>query len=153
LDGVDCPVRESRPLNRHLYSQKFNRAGLKYEIGLNVNTGDIVWAYGGYGCGMPDLVLAREAYIEFIDEGELTIADDGYRDRRYFIYPAICPPNMSAIHKAVMSRHETVNGRLKNFNVMKSMFRHDKSKHSQCFHAVINIIELSIEYGDKLYQL
>jgi hypothetical protein len=125
---------------------------LRYELALNINTGDIVWAFGGYPCGeFPDLKLAREMYIEMVDDNEMTMADNGYKDADYFIYPDVC--NAEREHKRIMSRHETVNGRIKNFNVLSHVFRHDKNKHSLCFHAVVNIVQISIDYGERLYRL
>ena len=52
-----------------------------------------------------------------------------------------------------MARHEIVNGRIKNFRVLKNEFRHGLQKHSICFHAVVNIVQASIDYGERLYQL
>ncbi len=45
-------------------SHKFNGPGLRYEIGICIRTGDVVWAHGGMPCGeWPDLRLARNAII------------------------------------------------------------------------------------------
>lgn len=61
----------------------------RYEIGLNIYNGNnIVWAFGGFPCGAyPDIKIARELYVNMVDPGEMTVADDGYRDGNYFIYP------------------------------------------------------------------
>lgn len=69
------------------YSHKFNGSGLRYEIGLNISTGHIVWANGGYPCGQfSDLKLLRESLLS-VDNGEKTIDDRVYKDQQYFILP------------------------------------------------------------------
>lgn len=55
--------------------------GLRYEVGLNNRTGNMVWAFGGYTCGLyPDLSLTREDYIHSVRRGERTMADMEYED-------------------------------------------------------------------------
>jgi hypothetical protein len=55
VDGTDCRVSEPRPYikkyNRQWYSIKFGRAGVRYEIGVCIKTGNIVWYNGPYPCG------------------------------------------------------------------------------------------------------
>ena len=88
LDGTDFRIQEPSPFSRKWFSHKFKAAGLKYEVGLSIETGDIVWASGGIPAGlMNDLALARSNYVNFLEEGETTLADKGYKDSRYFIYP------------------------------------------------------------------
>jgi DDE superfamily endonuclease len=41
--------------------------------------------------------------------------------------------------------HETVNGRLKDWNVLDSRFRSDKSKHGICFFAVCVLVQLGMK--------
>ena len=50
-------------------------------------------------------------------------------------------------------RHEMVNERLKNFNVLANDFRHSLEKHSACFRAVAVIAQLNIENGENLWQV
>ena len=65
LDGTDCSIEEQTPFSREWYSHKLNGPGLRYEIGLNIASGDIVWAYGGYPCGSyPDLKLERMLFMQ-----------------------------------------------------------------------------------------
>ncbi len=80
------------------------------------------------------------------------MADEGYADPKYFInsryYPEISP-----LIKRVMRRHETVNERLKNFNVLSNRFRHSVFKHSMCFNAVCAVVHLKILNGENLYDV
>lgn len=151
LDGVDFKIFESKPFNRKFFSHKFKASALRYEIGLALVTGHIVWAYGGYPAGeYPDLKLSRELYVHQVMPGELTFADKGYRDAKFFITP---DSTNNAGHKYIMSRHETVNKRFRQFRVLGNTFRHDIDKHTSCFHAVANITALVIKMEDPLFSL
>ena len=141
--GTDFEIYEPSPFDRKWFSHKFHGPGLRYEVGLSIVTGDIVWVNGGVPCGeWPDLRLARDSYTDMVDPGEKTVADEGYSDDNYFIH-----------HKKIMSRHETVNRRLKQFGVLSQRFRHDRRLHPPCFHAVANMTQLMIAHGEKLYDL
>lgn len=151
LDGVDFKISEPSPFNPSFYSHKFKSAGLRYEIGLCLRTGEIIWAHGGYPCGdYPDLKIARDLFIQFLDESEKTVADKGYRDSNYFILPN---EQNNIRHKKIMSRHETVNKRIRHFNILKNKFRHNKQLHGKCFHAVVNITQLIIKNEDPLFSV
>jgi hypothetical protein len=153
LDGTDCPIQEPQPFNEKWYSHKLNGPGIRYELGLNIITADIVWVNGGYPCGeFSDLKLARQLYVDNVDECELTLADDTYKDRRYFIYPSR-DNNTLREQKLLMSRHETLNRRLKQFSVLSQRFRHKRMKHPLCFYAVANITQVMIDAGYKPYQI
>jgi hypothetical protein len=83
--------------------------------------------------------------------GERALADKGYADPNYFIFPQFNVPN--ARHKLIMARHETVNRRLKQFGVLGQVFRHKLQLHPRCFKAVINLTELMIENGEPLFDV
>jgi hypothetical protein len=151
LDGTDFKIHEPTPFSSKWYSHKFNGPALRYEIGLCIRTGIIVWAHGGYPAGQwSDLRIARNLYIYFVEPGELTLADKGYRDPTYFILPN----NLnSRTHKKIMARHETVNKRIKQFNVLCQRFRHPLNKHKICFLAVANLTQLALMNGEPLYNV
>lgn len=129
------------------WSHKFNGPGLRYEVGLCIRTGDIVWAHGGLPCGeWPDLRLARNAFISGLQPGEKALADGGYRDNDFFENP-----NGDQQKKRILARHETVNGRIKQFCCMKDRFRHALYLHPLFFNAVVNLTQLMIENGEPLY--
>ncbi|KAG9414550.1 hypothetical protein AC1031_007957 [Aphanomyces cochlioides] len=153
LDGTDFRINEPSEFDPTCYSHKFHGPGLRYEIGLCIQTGRIVWAHGGVPCGTwPDLSLARSADCHAVNDGELTLADRGYADPRYFYTPTYYPETGSQ-QKQVMVRHETVNARLKQFGVLKQVFRHHVEKHSLCFFAVVNVVELVIENSSPLFAI
>lgn len=153
IDGTDFRIQEPQPFDAMWYSHKFHGAGLRYELAVCIRTGHIVWAYGGKPCGAwPDLRLARDSFVEFLDEGEKAVADKGYRDEDYFIFPKADDVNAPR-QKEIMARHETINRRLKQFGILSQIFRHSLDKHPDCFHAVVNITQLNIENGNGVYDV
>lgn len=149
LDGVDFKIDEPKPFNPLWCSHKFRGPGLRYEIGLNIRTGYIVWAYGGYPCGeFNDLKLARELYMPSVNKGEKTLADKVYKDKDFFILPNAVN---RVTHNRIMARHETVNKRIRHFKILKKTFRHELTKHPMVFHAVVNITQIIFENGEPLF--
>lgn len=124
---------------------------MRYEIALNIRTGHIVWKHGGYPCGdYPDLKLAREAYVPMVNPGELTMADKGYKDKHFFLLPT---QQNSGLHKFIMSRHETVNKRMKQYKILRETFRNAIEKHPMVFHSIANLTQLAIENGEPLFSV
>ena len=118
------------------YSHKFRGPGLRYEVGLCIRTGHIVWAHGGLPCGeWPDLKLARDVFIYRLLPGEKALADKGYRDDNFFENP-----NGDPHKKIILARHETVNARIKQFRCMRSTFRYALYLHPCFYHAVDAVV-------------
>lgn len=117
MDGVDFRIQEPRSadhpsqIDTIWFSHKFNGPGMRYEIGLCVKTGHIVWAYGGYPAGeYSDLALARLDFVNHLLPHERVIADRIYQDPAYFINQNIDPLTIR-IQKQILARHETINKR------------------------------------------
>ena len=149
LDGTDFKILEPTEFDPKWWSHKFNGPGLRYEIGISIRSGDIVWAHGGLPCGeWPDLRLARNALIDALLPGERVVADKGYNDPNYFDVPI---GNADHQKRQILARHETVNHRIKKFCCMNNRFRHKLYLHPLFFHAVINLNQLMIENGEPLF--
>jgi hypothetical protein len=128
---------------------------LRYEIGLCIQTGWVVWTNGPFPCGrFPDLKIAREGLVQELEEGEKYVADGGYRDRNG---PSITPTGFNTITerkgRLFRARHETVNSRLKIFYLFSATFRHGVIKHGLCFRAAINMVQIAIENGEPLFDI
>ncbi len=147
LDGTDFKIEEPQPFNTKWYSHKFNSAGIRYEIGISIVEGEIVWASGGLPAGeWTDLKIALDLYVN-VAENEITLADKGYNQKKYFKNPC------NRMEKKILARHETLNGRLKEFGILSQRFRNALNKHPLVFHAVVNIVQISIMNGEKLFEL
>ena len=88
MDGTDFQINEPTPFDRKWYSHKFNGPGVRYEIGISIATGHIVWVNGPFCCGRwPDIKIAKKHLVKRLDRHERVIADSGYRNGGHFITP------------------------------------------------------------------
>ncbi len=152
LDGTDFPIENKGGFNPEYYSHKFHGTGLRYEVGISIVSGLIAWVGGGFPCGAwSDLRVARESFIHQLDPGERVIADRGYTDDIYFVTENT-HPQLSREIKLILARHETVNGRLKSFNILKQKYRHSIESHFQCFYVVATLVQLNLR-SEPLFKL
>lgn len=63
-----------------------------------------------------DLTIAQDLYLKFARR-EATLADNGFRMEPFFKQPS------NAHEKRLLARHESLNGRLKEFAILKHHFR------------------------------
>ena len=155
VDGTDFQIYEPTPFSTEWYSHKFDGPGLRYEIGVAIKTGDIVWFNGPFPCGSHnDLKIFRRNMKLMLGPGEMVIADRGYiGDEK-----VVTPDNFkNARHKKAMgiarARHETINGRLKNWGILKQIFRHHRNKHHIVFKCILVLTQIDIETGNPPFQV
>lgn len=141
------------PFSPRWYSHKFHGPGLRYEVGICIRTGKIAWAHGPFPCGSySDVRIFRLGMKRNLDEGELVVADGGYKDERCMACKDEQDPNRE-FFALVRARHETVNRRFKQFAVLGNRFRHSLKLHSFCFYAVCNITQLLLLSGEPLFSV
>lgn len=58
-----------------------------------------------------------------------------------------------SLFKRLRARHEVFNGRLRIFAVLDSVFSQEKNKHYVFFHAVANIVLMSLNFGAELFEI
>jgi len=159
VDCTDFLVQEPWPFvkahNKKWYTKKFNHAGLRYELGINIQTGDICWVNGPFRCGQwSDLRIFRRNLKHMLGLYERVETNDGYAGE-----PKI--RNKSAVinwidyeQKALArARHESINRRPKQFGCMKQEFCHTHLQHNQCFGAILVLIQIDIEMGKGPFQV
>ncbi len=152
VDGTDCRIMEPTPFSPMWYSHKFKGPGIRYEVGVSIQTSDIVWVHGGFPCGShPDVRIFRSGLKRMLRVNERVVADKGYTDEK-----CVTPRQLSSARRSfyalLRARHETVNERLKHFTVLRERFRHDRAKHSICFHAVANVVQVMMR-TDPLFSI
>jgi hypothetical protein len=110
---------------------------------------------GPYACGRyPDLRIARDKIIFLLRVGEKIVADGGYRDGGDFMETPTGFNNPDQrMKKLARARHETVNCRLKRFNILRKLYRHDLQTHGRVFHAIAIITQIGIEAGEQLFDI
>jgi hypothetical protein len=149
VDGTDFQIYQWKPFWKGWFSHKFKGPGVRYEVGLCIMTGHIVWIHGPFPCGKwPDLKIFRNAMKQQLSPGEKVQADLGYRGEPDYI---VLPTGVNDIGQRVRARHETVNKRFKQWGILHRVFRHEVSKHQPAFGSVAVITELAIEHGEELF--
>ena len=154
VDGIDFSIPEPTPWQSIWWSHKFNGPGLRYELAVCIATGWIVAYNGFFECGSwPDLKIFRSLLKALLRSGEKVIADRGYRGDARVVIPDDARNDEEAdVMNVVRARHETVNGRLKKWKVLKERFRHDKKKHHIVFRAVAVLEQIQIMNGRPPFQ-
>jgi len=148
VDGADFRIQEPKPFSSQWYSHKFKGAGVRYELGIALKTGKVVAAHGPFPCGsFSDLSIFRLGMKKALLSQETVVADGGYPDEAC-IQPKDVSNGLLRQHSLYRARHETLNGKMKNFEVLNQRFRHNLSQHGICFFAVANIVQKCIEDGE-----
>lgn len=155
IDGTDCRIGTPWFRWNGWSSHKFKKkAALRYEVGLGIQSGDIVWIAGPFPAGRySDITIFRMFLKPLLSDRERVEADSGYNGDPKTVTPENMLRSKRRRERAAMARnrHETVNGRMKNFEALTGIFRHDKVKHGAVFRAVAVITQLSIETEDPLF--
>jgi DDE superfamily endonuclease len=154
IDGTDFRIREPTNFDRKWFSHKFSGPGLRYEMGVCIATGHIVWIHGPFPCGSnPDIKIFRRGLKQVIRPGvERVEADAGYRGEPLYIStPRDFRNEREEIAKNhARARHEHVNRYLKHFGCLQQTYRHKLSKHANLFWAVAVVTQVSLRYQEKL---
>lgn len=154
VDGTDFRINEPSPFSPQWYSHKFKGPGLRYEVALSINGGDIVHINGPFPCGSsPDISIFRSKLINKLEDGEMVEADRGYRGEPDKVRVPVDYMNrrQKKQKERARARQETVNRRFKHFGVLKQVYRHGLSTHKIVFEAVVVLTQLGIDHGDKLF--
>jgi hypothetical protein len=117
VDGTD--FRIAKGYSKPFWSYKFKKSGLRYEVGLSIQTGDICWWSRPYAPGKwNNLSIFRDSLVSMLEPGERCETDRGYQGATpaYVKCPGVveADPNTAQIQQRVWSRQETVNERFKN---------------------------------------
>lgn len=146
VDGTDCPIQEPSLFSSEWYSHKLNGPGVRYEIAVSLHSAKAVWASGPFQPGkFPDVTIFRQGLRKRLSSQEYVVADDGYGDTKCIKPPGEHHPQHWPL-TYIRQRHENFNKRLKQFSVLKTAFRHDRSLHSVCFYAVLNLTQVQLRY-------
>ena len=154
LDGTDVKTWEPVPRGSVWWSHKHNSAGVRYEVGTCIKTGDIVWFNGPFPCNMSDREIFDLHLSHQLAPGEGVEADSGYTGRAQIFTPGIGKTHKDRKQKSqARGRLENVNGLFKVFGIMKCWESSDLAKHGTMARAVATIVQISFENGEKLYDV
>lgn len=156
VDGTDFRIQEPQPFSTDWYGHKFNGPGLRYEVGVCIQTAWIVWVAGPYPCGKyPDLSIFRRNLEKRLLVGEKVLADGGYQDAHGGTTET---PNGlrnfdQYMKQVARARHETINRRFKQFAVLNTTYRGDLTFHKYIMMAISNIVQIDIKYGSSPFDV
>jgi len=166
VDGVHCSIAEPNlenfDKNKKFYSHKFHGPGLDYEVVMSIFEQRCVHINGPFPAGDPDISVFRNGLKQKMLDARISsgidhrgIADKGYRGKALLL-SVPSSQDTAAIREfkaRALSRHETFNCRLNNFDCLDEKFRsgHSIEKHKQCFEAVVVICQLQLENGSPLF--
>ena len=160
IDGTDFRIPQTGAAVRgnafasHKYAFK---SALRYEIGVSILGGDLVWIQGPYPAGhWPDVKIFNKTLRHWLEPGERVEADNGYVGCADKVK---CPDNPCnpvgnlGMQGRVRSRHETLNGRFKVWGILREEYRHDIERHGEVFRAIAIITQLAIDNRSPLFQV
>jgi hypothetical protein len=149
VDGTDFRINEPTPFSPTWYSHKFKGPGVRYEVGVCIATGWIVWLNGPYRCGTwNDLKIASDGLHYILEDDERYIADGGY------CTPQALHPHDAFTHEETAymqicrTRHETINRLFKNFSIVGNTFTRSVEKHGLFLYAIANIVQVGIMFKE-----
>ena len=156
VDGTDFQIRQPTKFSKVWYSHKFKGPGLRYEVGVSIAKGKVVWIHRPFECGMwPDIKIFRDSLLSHLGTNERVEADDGYigdAPRHLKCPPSFANPEKNKkMQSRVQSRHETANKRFKQWGCLKQIFCHDIRKHSDVFQAVAVITQIALQLGEPCF--
>ena len=152
---MDMPIQEQSPFSPRWYSHKLNGPGLRYEIGISLATGWIIWVNGPYPAGeYNDLQITRLGLLDALDHDEYFLADGGYHDSGgRAITPSGYWTFVDRQQATARARHETCNSRFKDWGILTQTFHHSIDLHGSVFHAIANITQASLQFENPLFQI
>jgi hypothetical protein len=161
VDGTDVRIPQQGPAipGNPFSSFKFKgKCGLQYKIGEDILAGNSMWVNGPYAAGKyTDINFFRHGLAHWLDEHERVEADNRYiREVPQKVKCPGCtlnPTENQAIQNWVQSRHESLKGKLKNWAIFTSLYRHDLMEHGNVFWAIAVIMQISINVGEKLFEV
>ena len=145
------------------FSHKYKGPGIRYEIAIAIQTGDICHTGGPFPAGQwPDIKIFRSCLKQkLVRENrfcrEKVEADKGYAGEPFWI----CLPDelgggearQKSAKGRARTRHETVNRRFKQWKSLGGTFRHGIERHGKVFNAIAVITQIDIRTGNPPFQV
>jgi hypothetical protein len=160
VDGTHCRIKEPKKTpSGQWYSHKLNKPGVSYEIALDLKKSQISWTNGPFPAAKHDISIYKQENSGLkwqIPDGKKVIADRGYRGETN---KELCTPNIfdddktKLFKRRARARHESVNKKIKDFDILENRFRHSVKKHKSVFEAVVVIVQMDMDNGLELFAI
>ena len=158
IRGTLVPAAER--VNPKWFSHKFNGPGLSYELAIAIHSNRLVWINGPFPAATSDITIFRSeanppaGLMAHIPANKRAIGDSGYQGEapeKVSVTQEDDDQEVKKFKARVKSRHESFNGRLKNFQCLSSTFRHGTNRHGPVFVACCVCMQFEIENGNGLF--
>lgn len=155
-DGVHCRIKEPGGFDRRYKSQKYGKAALNYEVAAAIRESKIVHVCGptfqqndGTVSQRPDGIQAK------VPEGKKIVTDNIYKSYGdCFATPNTHDPKpLKKFKDRCRARQESLNARLKRYEILNGPFRHNKEVHGVVFRAVCVLVQFEMEMGEPLFDV
>ena len=154
VDVTECPLEHPSNFDfqRVIYSGRYHQHSLKYEVGVELNSGLFVWFQGAYPGSWNDLTIIRSSgLLELLEVGELILADKIYVGEPQIITPFKAPKDeiereMNSIIYSYRIIVENSLSRIKTFNSTRTKWRHSPFLHSKVFKVLVNILNIDLQF-------
>jgi len=162
VDGTDfrIPQKGAATKGNAFGSHKYaGKSALRYELGVDILAGNLVWIQGPYPAGKyTNIKIFNNVLWNFLElePGERVEADEVYRGHPDKIK---CPGNDAnpaenrAMQGRVRGHHETLNGRLKNWGILSHVIRYHITRHGDVFRACAVVTQLTAKNGKPLFKV
>jgi len=155
VDTTECLYERDTfgNIQKLFYSGKSKSHSLKYEIGVQIETGNVCWVSGPYRGSSSDITISRQSGIfDQLLQDEWVLADTAYYGEQMFLHPIKNVRNMNDVslknfNIQLSSIRETVEhsiGRIKKMKFCTETFRHGWEKHQQCFFIACHLLNLEL---------
>jgi hypothetical protein len=162
VDGTHCWIQEpqhpSWSQERNLYSHKYNKAGLNYELEISLWESRLVWMKGPTKAGGNDLSVFLQK--KGLKKKLIATRKKGIGDGGYGGHPCeLSTPNSHDFKEAkkfkscALKRHEKFNRPTRHFDCLSGCFRHSVDRFKNCFEAVCVVCQHQMENGSLLYDI
>jgi hypothetical protein len=158
VDGTHCRISEPEAVpSSQWFSHKLNKPGVSYEIAVDLTDSKIAWINGPFPAAKHDIAIYRQENTGLkwkIPDGKKVIADRGYKGaaNKELSTPNVFDDKETSIFKRrARARQETVNKKMKDFNILDNRFRHLVKKHKSVFEAFAVIVQMDMDNGLKLF--
>ena len=157
VDGVHFRTREVRKEpSSSWYSHKHKGPGLTYELGISIWESKLVWINGPFKAGKNDIGMFRseDGLEEKIPENKYVLGDSAYKSSaKAKVKKRSDSKDLKEFKNRALARHETFNGRIKNFNCLQNRWKHCISKHKSAMEAVCVLVQYDMENGHPLFEV
>ena len=141
-----CKIGPSSPY----YSRHVKGPALRYEVGVSIFGGEIVWTNGPFKAGCETESEIFESLKESIDPDE--IAEQFSRLDLLFCGKNPDSDMAKKVPFKTRDRQKMVNDHIMSFKILQG-FRHCVLRHDTVFHAIVGLVQLSIEKELETFDL